>query len=196
MFDLYQLVRQGKRYEIILSDPAWPYNDPGIRGGVKKHYATMSLEDIKALPVAEIAAPNAFLFLWVTNPFLQEGLDVINAWGFEYKTIAFTWVKVNKIQKLTDYLMPGEISDFMGCGRYTRANSENCLLGVRGETSALQKMIINRSVRSTIFAYRGKHSQKPSEVRKRIIVLLGDRPRIELFAREQVPGWASWGREM
>jgi N6-adenosine-specific RNA methylase IME4 len=188
------VVETGRLYDIIYSDPPWPYRDQGIRGGVKKHYETLSLEEIKLLPVPAIAAPESFLFLWATNPMIQEALDVMKAWGFEYKTIGFTWIKVNKGQKLHDYFVPGEISDFMGTGRYTRANAENCLLGVKGNKSLLHKMIMNRGVRSTVFSYRGSHSQKPDEVRKRILLLLGDRPRIELFARGKPPaGWDVWG---
>jgi N6-adenosine-specific RNA methylase IME4 len=188
------IVKSGRLYDIIYSDPPWPYNDQGIRGGIKKHYDAMSLHDIMALPIRKICAPECFLFLWVTNPMLQEGLAVLKAWGFEYKTVAFTWVKVNKGQKLNDYFVPGDISDFMGTGRYTRANAENCLLGIKGNKSILHKMIENRGVRSTVFSYRGIHSQKPGEVRKRILLLLGDRPRIELFARGRPPpGWDVWG---
>ena len=191
------IVKTGKRYEIIYADPPWPYNDSGIRGGVAKHYDTMTLDEIKSLPVESIAADNAFLFLWITNPMLPHAFDVIKAWGFQYKTIAFTWIKVNKMQRLNDYLIPGGISDFMGCGHYTRANSENCLLGVRGDTKRLKGMILNRGVRSTVFAYRSsRHSEKPGEVRKRIILLLGDRSRIELFSRHVVPGWDYWGMEV
>ena len=107
-----------KKYNIIYADPPWRYDDRGAPGGAERHYQTMTIEDIKALPVNEISADNAILFIWVTFPLLQEGLDTIKAWGFEYKTIGFNWVKHNK----------KSLSWFIGSGNYTRSNSEICLI--------------------------------------------------------------------
>ena len=120
----------------------------------------------------------------------------MEAWGFEYVTAAFTWIKVNKGQKLNDYYDPDNISDRMGIGHYTRSNSESCYLGLRGDRKELKSWRQHRGVRNVIFSHNRKHSQKPAEVRKRISVLLGDLPRIELFAREVVPGWDHWGDQI
>jgi site-specific DNA-methyltransferase (adenine-specific) len=140
----------------------------------------MSDEDILSLPVSEICCDNAALFLWVTYPNLPLGLKVIEAWGFRYATQAFTWVKKTKHGKW-----------FWGCGNYTRANAEVCLLGVRGTMKRR-----SASVLSVLDSPIGRHSAKPAEVRDKIVLLFGDIPRIELFAREQIRGWWSWGNEV
>jgi len=191
-----ELINREKRYKIVYADPPWNYNDKGIRGGTKKHYDSMKLSDLVSLPVSSICASNAYLFLWITNPMIPEGLQVMKAWGFEYVSAAFTWVKVNKGQKLNDYYDPDNISDFMGLGHYTRGNSESCYLGLRGDRKVLKSWRQNQGVRNVIFSYNRKHSQKPAEARKRISILLGDLPRIELFARELVPGWDHWGNQI
>lgn len=196
-------VKAAGGYQIIYADPAWQYSDKGSNGAADKHYPTLSAAQISALPVSEIAAPDAVLFLWVTWPFLVEGLDLIRSWGFSYKTLGFLWVKSQ-----------GEKA-FFGLGRWTRGNSEVCLLGVRGKPNG---MVQSHAVRQLVFAPgyvppetfegftaqdgetvsapRGEHSAKPPEVRDRIVSLLGDRPRIELFARQHVEGWDAWGNEV
>lgn len=114
-------------YSIIYADPAWRYGDKRktLKGytGAETHYKTMSVSEIKELPVNEISAENSALFIWVVMPLLQEGLDVIKAWGFKYKTCAFSWMKTNKSN---DKLFG------RGVGHYTMPNIELCLLGVRG----------------------------------------------------------------
>lgn len=119
--------------------------------------------------------------MWATFPMLKEALEVVEAWGFVYKTVAFNWVKQNK---------SGE-GLFMGLGNWTRSNSEICLLAVKGKPKR-----VNASVRSVILSPVQRHSQKPAEARDRIVDLMGDLPRIELFARETAPGWDSWGNEV
>ncbi len=141
----------------------------------------MSIESIKSLPVPTIAEDNAVLLLWVTYPMLQEGLDVMKAWGFEYKTVAFTWVKENKNGGF-----------FFGMGRYTRANPEIVLLGKRGKGIPR----VSCSVPNLQISTRGKHSEKPSQIRNQIVELFGDLPRIELFARQRAGGWDAWGNEI
>lgn len=140
----------------------------------------MAISDIAALPVADLAAPNCALFLWVTWPQLPAGLQVIDSWGFEYKTIAFTWIKTTKTGKLA-----------WGMGNWTRANSEPCLLGIKGR---LKK----GRCRCPLCDYVTEEStpRKPDEVRERIVQLLGDVPKIELFARQKVSGWDCWGNEV
>jgi N6-adenosine-specific RNA methylase IME4 len=141
----------------------------------------MQISDICALPVADIAAKDSALFIWATYPQLQDAFDVIKAWGFTYKTVAFTWVKRNKKS-------PGW---FVGCGYWTRANAELCLLATRGHPKRVSK-----SVRQIIDTPISRHSEKPAETRERIVELMGDLPRIELFARDTTNGWHVWGNEV
>jgi N6-adenosine-specific RNA methylase IME4 len=143
----------------------------------------MSLDDIKKLPVADIADDPCILFMWSTWPLMPVWNEVITAWGFQYKTLAFDWVK--------QYPKSGTIC--MGAGSYTRSNSEVCLLAVRGKGASL---IIDHSIRNVQLAPRGVHSAKPQLFRDLIVQLVGDRPRIELFARTTTPGWNVWGNEV
>ena len=170
------------RYGIIYADPPWTYTDKasaGNRGAFYK-YPLMTDAEIKAMPVASMASDDCVLFMWATFPKIAEALDVIHAWGFTYKTVAFTWVKKNK---RADSL-------FWGMGRWTRSNAEVCLLATRGRPSRL-----SASVHSVVVAPIREHSRKPDEVRGRILALVGDLPRVELFARQSTPGWAVWGNE-
>jgi N6-adenosine-specific RNA methylase IME4 len=170
------------KYRIIYADPPWAHDQ--WKNGNRRpelHYPVMGLEAIKALPVSEIADDDAFLFLWTTAPHLPEALEVIAAWGFRYVTVAFTWVKKNK---RADSL-------FWGCGSYTRANAEYCLLAKRGRPK-----VASRSVHSVIVTPIERHSQKPGEARERIARLCRDVPRVELFARSTPVGWAVWGNEV
>tara|TARA_R100000388_G_scaffold78389_1_gene57171 strand:+ start:290 stop:844 length:555 start_codon:yes stop_codon:yes gene_type:complete len=177
-----------KKYNIIYADPPWSYHtykgkDSG-NGLALKHYETMSNKDIENLRIQTIAKDDCLLFLWVTFPHLQSGLDVINAWGFKYKTVAFTWVKKYKNDNWVNNI-----------GFYTRSNAEICLLGTKGRP---HKFIINRNVIQVVDTYWDRiHSKKPNEVRKRIVDLVGnDLPKIELFAREKKQDWDSWGLEV
>lgn len=155
------------------------------RGMAKQHYSTMSTADICDLPVRNIATDEAILFMWATFPNITEAIEVMKAWGFIYKTAAFVWVKKNK---KSDSL-------FWGMGAYTRANAEVCLLGVSKKTKA-SKIVISHGVHQIIQAKIGKHSEKPIEVSERIVDLVGDVERIELFARRQVDGWDCFGDEV
>lgn len=141
----------------------------------------MSMDAIRALPVERLAATDCALFLWVTFPQLPEALSVIKAWGFTYKTVAFAWVKQNK---KTPTL-------FWGMGYWTRANVELCLLATKGHPKR-QAAGIHQVVVSPV----EEHSKKPHEVRERIVALMGDLPRVELFARQSPPGWDVWGNEV
>ena len=171
----------GKKYSVIYADPPWGYRNRGTRAAAEKHYRTMSVGDIKSLPVADIAAENCVLFLWATFPMLPEAMETIKAWGVTYKTAAFVWAKQNQRS-------PG---GFWGLGNWTRSNAEVCLLATKGRPER-----VSASVHSLICAPVGKHSAKPNEARKRIVELMGDVPRIELFARERVTGWDAWGDEV
>ena len=171
-----------KKYKVIYADPPWQHGS--WKNGNRRpelHYSVMTTEDIKNLPIDDIADDDSFLFMWVTFPHLKEGLEVIESWGFKYITCAFTWVKRNKKAD----------SWFWGCGSYTRANSEICLIAKRGNPKT-----ISRSVHSVIDSRIEGHSKKPDEARDRIVQLCGDVARIELFARQASYGWDVWGNEV
>ena len=141
----------------------------------------MSVKDICGLKVEEIAAKDCVLFLWATFPQLPEALRVIKAWGFQYKTVAFVWLKQNKSGK----------GWFFGLGFWTRGNAEICLLAIKRKPHRNS----NRVHQFLISPIRG-HSQKPEEAREKIVELMGDLPRVELFAREKTEGWDAWGNEV
>lgn len=168
-------------FEVIYADPPWQYQDRGCNGNAEAHYNTMPLEAIKALPVGSIAADNAVLFLWATWPLLPEAIEVMSAWGFTYKTAGFFWVKKNKT----------DCGYFFGLGRWTRGNTEVCLLGTRGKPKRA-----SNAVSQLCFEPITRHSEKPIEIRHRIVELIGDVARIELFARSVSPGWQAWGDQV
>lgn len=183
-----------KKYSVIYADPPWSYNDKlgtgrAKMGGYSSYYKGMSLTDICSLPVSDISANDSILFLWATMPLLPEAFKVIKAWGFKYKTVAFTWVKQN----------PKSKTIFKGVGRWVMGNAELCLLATKGKPRRIIK-----SISQIILSPRGKHSQKPIEARERIVRLMGDVPRIELFARKpselldthSFGGWDVWGNEV
>ena len=180
-----------KKYNIIYADPPWDYKfGKSSSRYIKNKYQTMSLEQICKLPVKNITDDNAILLIWITFPKLDWAFPVIKAWGFEYKTIFINWVKTYK---------NGNI--FMGCGYYTRSNSEVCLLAKKGKGLDRKTHNINSVLHSP---YLG-HSKKPPEVRDKIVELFGDLPRIELFARppkdrlfedKSFEGWDVWGNEV
>lgn len=173
-----------KKYDVIYSDPPWSYNDT-LGGNAKMGampYKTMNQEDIEKLPIHSLAKKDCVLFMWATMPKIQEALNTIKAWGFKYKTCAFCWVKQN----------PKSGSIFAGLGRWVQGNAELCLLATKGHPHRVSK-----SVKQIVLAPRGRHSEKPDEVRKRIVDLMGgDAERIELFARQYADGWDCFGDEV
>lgn len=191
------IINTDKKYKIIYADPPWSYNSKMVLGkGAKRssaddYYKTMSIQDICNLPVKEIADEDCILFIWTTFPKLFETEKVINAWGFEYKTCAFTWVKKNKKYSEERNNKRGGIDDFMGQGRWTRQNAEICLLATKGKPKRL-----SAKVRQIIYTEIREHSKKPDRVRDDIIELVGDLQRIELFARQAVDGWDCFGNEV
>lgn len=172
-----------KKYALIYADPPWSYNDQqnaGARGAAHK-YGVMDMFAIAELPVWDIAADDCLLAMWHVGPMPLEALFVVKAWGFQLKTMkAFTWHKTTVHGK-----------DHYGMGNWTRANSEDCLFAVRGKPQR-----INKGIRQLIHAQVREHSRKPDEVRDALVDLMGDVPRIELFARQQHVGWDSWGNEV
>lgn len=171
-----------KRYNIIYADPPWSYRDKALAGnrGAGCKYPVLNTKDIAEFPVKQLAADDCVLFMWVTMPKLSECFDLVKAWGFEYKTCAFVWVKKNK---KADSL-------FWGMGNWTRANAEICLLAIKGKP---KRQAAN--VHSVLLAPVEEHSKKPAAIRERIVQLCGDLPRIELFARQNAEGWDCWGNE-
>ena len=173
-----------KKYQIIYADPPWNFkvwSKKGMGRSAERHYPTLNKKIIQSFRIKDICAKDCVLFLWVTAPCLIEGIELIKAWGFEYKTIGFTWVKKNK---KTD-------TWFWGMGYWTRANAELCLLATKGNPKR-----VNAGVHQILDDRIMRHSQKPDSARKRIVQLMGDLPRIELFAREKTPGWDVWGNEV
>lgn len=173
----------GKMYNIIYADPPWAYKDnasAGKRGAVYK-YPCLSLPGISALDVRAIAAKDCLLAMWWTGPLAAEALAVVAAWGFKLKTaFGFVWHKTSK-----------NGNEHLGMGHWTRANVEACLFAVRGKPKRA-----SASVRQFVDAPIGRHSEKPAVVRDRLVELMGDVPRVELFARESTPGWDAWGDEV
>ena len=178
-----------KKYNIIYADPAWEYKESGSttnsRSLAKQHYNTMSTQDICNLPVKNIKTDDAICFMWATFPKIAEALKVMKAWGFEYKTAAFVWVKKNKKSN----------TNFWGMGAYTRANAEVCLLGISKKTKASEQVKAH-NIHQIIEAPIERHSKKPDIIREKIVELLGDLPRVELFARNTTEGWDVWGNEV
>ena len=183
-------------YTVIYADPSWSYADKNCSGAAEQIYRSASFEDMASMPVSRIAAPDAALFMWATYPKLDEALALIKCWGFTFKSIAFQWVK---------YRASGP---FFGLGRWTRGNTEPCLLATRGkphrqDVSVAQLLMEDldgidpwASEGGVLHAPLTRHSAKPPEVRQRIVRLMGNVPRIELFARERADGFDAWGDQI
>ena len=173
-----------KKYKIIYADPPYlfkSYSKKGEGRSASNHYDCMGFNDICNLPVSDIADDDCILFLWITDPFLEKGFQLIKSWKFQYKTVGFTWIKINKISD----------NFFTGMGYWTRANPEMCLIATKGSPKRLSK-----SVKQLVFSRIQHHSKKPDVIRDKIIELCGDLPRIELFARNKTKGWDSWGNQI
>ena len=183
-----------KKYQIIYADPPWQYNDKSLhRGGAERHYNTMKIDDIINLNIKEITDTNCCLFLWATFPLIKHSFNVITAWGFEYKTCAFVWIKTNKRTNInqTIFLPEHHFDSFWGMGHWTRSNAEICLLAIKGKPKRK-----SANVHQLIYEPISNHSKKPTSVYNKIINLCGDLNKIELFARKQRSGWDSWGNEI
>ena len=178
-----------KKYNIIYADPPWTfknYNNDKSTSNADHHYKCMSLKEIKELQVKNISTQNCILFLWVTDPLLYKQIEVITSWGFEYKTVAFYWIKENKNKINSSY--------WKGTGYWTRSNPEICLLATKGKPKRF-----GFNVDKLVFAQRNKHSKKPSIIKSKIVELCGNLPRIELFARNVglfSDGWDYWGNQI
>ena len=183
-----------KKYKIIYADPAWSYNDK-LGGNVSfgaatGAYNTMSISEIKSLPVKQMADKDCALFIWCVNPLFPEALEVIMEWGFKYKTVAFNWVKITNTGQWVHNM-----------GRWTMGNNEMCLLATKGSPKRICK-----NIKQLVISERTAHSKKPNIVRSKIVELMGDIPRVELFARgektkdlfglNRFDGWDTWGNQV
>jgi N6-adenosine-specific RNA methylase IME4 len=167
-------------YDTIYCDPPWTYRDRASAGarGVAHKYPLLDLCALKALPIDRIAKPDCALMMWATCPLLPDAIELMGAWGFEYKTVAFIWIKTHESKKIT-----------WGMGNWSRANAELVLLGTRGKPARA-----SAGVHQVIAAPReSPHSRKPEAVRYAIEALIEGDARVELFATRQVPGWVCTG---
>jgi N6-adenosine-specific RNA methylase IME4 len=208
-------------YEAIYIDPPWAFETYNAKGnevmagrGEEKHYRCMSTDEIMDIPVHDLADQNCALFLWTTGPHIKQAFKVIDYWDFYFKTMAFVWVKGEMHEAIPPKKDPiafaNEIADIsvgkniplknkyktdvrfeFGQGYWTRANAEFCLLATRGTPKRK-----SASVSQIVFEPTREHSRKPDIIRDKIVELMGDVSRIELFARQRVEGWDSWGDEV
>ena len=172
-----------RKFEIIYADPPWDYKGQlqhagkgnGDSGGAVRHYPTMKLRELKKLEISNIAASNSLLFMWSTNPHLDQAIELGKAWGFAWATVAFVWDKVK-----------------VNPGFYTMSQCELCLVFKRGKIPSPRG---KRNIRQLVSEERKRHSQKPKEVRARIDTMFPSLHKIELFARDYHSDWYAWGLE-
>lgn len=199
-----------KKFNVILADPPWSYRDKADSGkrGAGHKYPCMSLSDLMQLPINRIAADDCVLFMWHVPVMPLEALKLVESWGFKLTTMkGFTWVKLyqgfaqtmkkrlaDDLPGMTDEQIQEAILKItkMGMGNHTRGNTEDCLIAVRGKNYER----LDASIKQVVYAPFTRHSEKPAEVRDLITRLVGDVPRIELFARQRAPGWDAWGNEL
>ena len=172
------------QYEVIYADPPWDYKGQKQHtgaggqdsGGAITHYSCLKLPQLKLLDVPSFAAENCILFMWSTNPHLDQAIELMKAWGFKWATVGFVWDK----QKVNP-------------GFYTMSQCELCLIGKRGKIPTPRGA---RNVRQLVSEMRGGHSVKPAEVRRRIEEMFPEQRKLELFARTTTPGWDAHGNEV
>ena len=197
------------KYQIIYADPPWAYSDScnaGSRGAAHK-YDVMALEEICALPVDMISEKDSLLLMWYTPPFHKEAVQVAESWGFKViNGSLFDWIKLipryedhiklaikkGQLQSPNDFVELLNKITAMGMGNYSRANSEDVLIAKKGKGVPRT----NAGVKQVVYAPRGRHSEKPREVRTAIETLFGNTSKVELFARAQNEGWDVWGNEV
>ena len=171
-----------KKYDLIYTDPAWSYEKKVGQGVADKQYQTMSLEDIKALPINDMLKKNGMVWCWVTFPMLLKEIpDVIKAWGLEYVTVGFNWIKLN------DNGRP-----FFGIGHHTKSNGEMCLILRKGKGLK----VLDNSISQVILTKKDRHSKKPHKCYTLLERLYGEVDRIEMFARHRREGWDTWGNQV
>lgn len=169
-------------YDIVYADPPWDYDGRTQQNGVEAtgsavyHYPTMTIHEMKRLKVQDLCKKDCLLFLWSSSPHLPQAIELMEAWGFEYKTIAFVWDK----QRVNP-------------GYYTMSQCEVCLVGKRGKIPENRGL---RNVKQFLSEHRTRHSAKPAEIRTRITQMFPTHTKLELFAREASPGWAVFGNQV
>lgn len=170
-------------YDIIYMDPPWAYNNkylhaPGVTSTIEeKHYPTMSIDELKAMDIKGLTNDDSLIYMWVTSPFMEMGLEIGRHWGFEFSTVAFVWDK--QLQ------MPGY---------YTLGQTEYVLL-FKKKGGKIPQPRGARNVRQFLSEKRTIHSKKPHEIRRRIELLHPTQTKLEMFARETREGWDVFGNE-
>lgn len=186
-------------YQLLLADPPWQtvlwsgaVRTPTQKQG-EDHYPTMTQADLLALPVGDIAAPDAALAMWVIGSHLDQALELGRAWGFRYTTDLFYWLKQKRIRPdQFDLFTQDLIAPPIGMGKYTRKQIEPCWLFTRGRGLP----VLDHAVRQLILAPKREHSRKPVQQYAALDALFGpDLARVELFSRTDRPGWDSWGNQ-
>lgn len=182
------------KYNILYVDPPWEFQNKNTGGSMKSganaHYNTMSIDELMDLDIDKVIDENSVLFMWWVGSQPQVAIDLVNKWGFKLKNMnGFVWVKKTKNWK-----------DFFGMGFWTRQGSENCLIAVRGnikrDKNNIRSVVYEDDFSETIEAINERHSKKPNIFRKKIVELMGDVPRLEMFAREKCEGFDVWGDEI
>ncbi len=203
------LSKVSKKYQIIYADPCWSYyGDPNKDQAAGKHYDLMTLEQLSALPVQKIAAKMCVMFMWATCPKLHDAVDLLRAWGFYFRGVAYVWVKTTKNGKIisgqgvrpsfvkptTEIVLMGSSSLDVGLEQSDADESEFVLVGSTNRVGRTLPLL-TEAQGQVVLAPRGRHSEKPREVRHRIEELFGKYDRLEMFAREHPRGWDVWGNE-
>lgn len=198
-----------KKYQIIYADPCWAYyGDPNKDQAAGKHYNLMTVEQLTALPVRQIADKMCVMFMWATCPKLHDAVDLLRAWGFHFRGVAYVWVKTTKNGKIingqgvrpsfvkptTEIVLMGSSSPEIGLESTGDDDSEFVLVGSTNRTGRTLPLL-TEAQGQVVLAPRGRHSEKPREVRHRIEQLFGKYSRLEMFAREHPRGWDAWGNE-
>ena len=177
-----------KRYEVVYLDPPWSYDSGlGFMGAAANHYQTASDEDLLAFPLKTLLADRAVVFMWATCPRLDFAIDCLRSWGLHYRGVASVWVKTNK---------DGTPMGAAGVRPTLVKPTTELLLAATTNRKGRVFPLLTEAMRQVVLAPRGRHSEKPAVFRDRIVELVGDRPRIELFARMTAPGWDCWGNEV
>jgi N6-adenosine-specific RNA methylase IME4 len=171
------------KFRVLYIDPPWAFSSWSKKGegkSAQNHYKCMTMDELKALPIGDLGDDNSIMFMWCTNPLFPEQIKVMEKWGYTYKTIGFTWVKLNKKTP----------TPFIGLGYYSRSNCEYLIIGTKGKVGRPK----NKSISSVVMSPIREHSRKPDIIRKYIEAMY-DGPYIELFARTKIDGWECWGNQ-
>lgn len=200
-----------KQYDLLYVDPPWKYKNTVSNGAAENHYPTMELHEMMQMPINQICKPDCVMFMWHVSAMPLEALKLVESWGFKFKSMkAFTWVKLNKrfqrelkkkfcigtdeFNRLSEHEVLMLLQKFtkMNGGNYTRANTEDVLVAIKGK--GLER--IDAAVKQIVFAPIGEPSEKPNIIRKEIERLYGDVDRIELFCRHSPEGWDTFGNQV